>query len=117
MEEQWYFDGAGLRPFHVETLPRQNHSDAASHVGGLDSADGDHLFVTPRTPISAFRTRALLLGPALDLHDQSLCWKNRGACAAGACNRPTAVAAVHPNRPRHAWLHHGPAIEVNRPYL
>src|SRR2546430_8143058 len=108
MEEQWYFDGAGLRPFHVETLPRQNHSDASGHVGGLDSADGDHLLVTPRTPIFAFRTRAYFLGPALDLHDQSLCRKNRSRCAAGACKRRLAGRARLCRADESLWIKSAP---------
>jgi hypothetical protein len=54
----------------------EDPSDIAGDVGGLDSADGDYLFVASRSPISAFRARALVLGAASDLHDQPFRRKN-----------------------------------------
>ena len=77
---EWKNSGVSMRPvhdlFHVATLPGQNCADFAGDMGGLDSADGNHLFTAPRAPISAVRTRAFLLGAAFDLYDQSLCRKN-----------------------------------------
>src|SRR5205814_5391392 len=89
MEKQRHLNAPGSRPLHVATLPGQNSSDIAGDMGGLDSADGNHLFAPTRAPISAVRTRAFLLGAAFDLYDQSLCRKNRGRCAAGVvrCDR------------------------------
>src|SRR6266571_1478045 len=76
----WGFDGT-----LVDLLYR---SDAACHLGGLDSADGNHLFIASRAPIPAFWTRAFVLGLIADLYDQSLCRKNRSRCAARAiCRR------------------------------
>jgi hypothetical protein len=60
MEKQRRLNASGSRPLHVATLPGQNCTDVAGDMGGLDSADGDHLFTATRAPISAVRTRAFL---------------------------------------------------------
>src|SRR5437762_10778234 len=76
MEKQRYFAAAHPRRFHMETLPRQNHSDPASHVGGLDSADGDYLLPAACSAISSIRTGAHFFGVAPHLHDESVWRKN-----------------------------------------
>ena len=53
-------------------------------MGGLDTADGYHLFGASRAPISTFWTRAFVLGLIADLYDQSLCRKNRSGCTSRA---------------------------------
>src|ERR671918_1528300 len=84
MEKQRHFDAADSRSFHVGTLSGQDSSDIAGDLGGLDSADGAHLFVAARSPISPIRARALVLGFASDLYDQPVCRKDRSRCSAGA---------------------------------
>src|SRR5438309_21166 len=69
----WGFDGTLATAVHTGSLSREDYSNAAGDMGGLDSADGDHLFIAPRTPISALRACPFVLGPAFDLHDQPLC--------------------------------------------
>src|SRR6266513_804828 len=78
MEKQRNFDAADAGSLHLAALSRQNLSDTARDLGGLDSVDGDHLFAAARAPISTVRTRAFVLGLAPDLHDESLRRKSRG---------------------------------------
>jgi hypothetical protein len=73
MEEPRHLAAAFSRPFHMETLPRQNHSDVARYMGSLDSADGNYLFPAACSPISTFRAGAYFLGAASELHDESVC--------------------------------------------
>lgn len=58
MEEQRHLTPAHSRSFHMETLPRQNHSDIARRLDSLDSADGNSLFPAACPPISTFRAGA-----------------------------------------------------------
>src|SRR5205807_9810915 len=87
MEKQWDLSETLTATVHREPLSRQNYSDAACHLGGLDSADGNHLFIASHAPIPAFWTRAFVLGFIADLYDQSLCRTDRSRCAAGAICR------------------------------
>src|SRR5206468_10580640 len=81
------FHAAAPRPLHLAALSRQNFSDVARDLGGLDTPDGDHLFVAARAAISAVQPGAFVLGLAAHLHDESLCRQNRGRRASGAiCN-------------------------------
>ena len=65
------------RALSLGSLPRQNRADSFRDLGGLDSADGDHLFVAARVAISALQSRANFLGVAAHLHDEPLRGKNR----------------------------------------
>ena len=71
MEKQRHLAAANSRSFHVETLPRQNYSDIARHVGRLDSVDGNYLLAAARAPISTIWAGAHFLGVAPHLHDES----------------------------------------------
>ncbi len=82
VEKQRYFDASSARSLHLEALSRQDFPDVAGDLGGLDSVDGYHLFAPARTPVSAVRPRAFVLGPAADLHDEPLRRKNQSRCAA-----------------------------------
>ncbi len=73
MEEQWGLTATLATPVHTGSLSREDYSNAAGDMGGLDSADGDHLFIAASTPISTVRACAFVLGAAFDLHDQPLC--------------------------------------------
>src|SRR5204862_1766633 len=87
MEEQWSLTATFAPTVHGGSLSRQNYSDTAGDMGGLDSSDGDHLFIASRTPISAVRACAFILGFAFNLHDQPFCRKNRSGCSASASCR------------------------------
>src|SRR5215470_17699330 len=78
MEEQWDLDAAVAGSLHRSALSRQNFSDVARDLGGLDTLDGDHLFITARAAISGVQPGAFVLGLAAHLHDESLCRQNRG---------------------------------------
>ena len=77
---EWKNSGISLRPirdlFTWKHYRDKNHSDPASHVGGLDSADGDYLLPAACPAISSIRTGAHFLGVAPHLHDESVCRKN-----------------------------------------
>src|SRR5437762_8562150 len=83
MEEQWNFNTTNPRSFHLAALSRQNISNFARDLGGLDPVNGHHLFLAARIAISDVRTCAFLLGLAAHLHDQSFCRKSRGRRADG----------------------------------
>src|SRR6266480_7169640 len=71
MEKQRNLDAADAGSLHLAALSRQNLSDIARDLGGLDSVDGDYLFAAARAPISVVRTGAFVLGLAPDLHYES----------------------------------------------
>src|SRR5260370_32895899 len=82
MEKQWNFSKTLTATLHREALSRQNHSAASRHLGGLDSLDGNDLFIASCAPLPTFCTRAFVLWLIAAVYDQSLCWQHRSRCAA-----------------------------------
>src|SRR5436309_14921915 len=84
MEEQRDLARASAPVVHPGSLSGQNPSDIGRDMGGLDSADGDHLFVAPGRPVSAVRARPFVLGSASNLYDEPFCRKSCSGCTTGA---------------------------------
>src|ERR1044071_1427776 len=84
MEKQRRLASAGARSVYLETLSEQDHPDAARHLGGLDSGDGDYLFSAAGSSISFVRTGPFILGLVADLHDQSIRGEDRSGRAVSA---------------------------------
>src|SRR5438477_12434848 len=99
MEKQRNLDAADAGSLHLAALSRQNLSDIARDLGGLDPVNGNHLFAAARAAISVVRTGAFVLGLASDLHDESLRRKSRSRRADGIGDGER-VGAIDLNRPR-----------------
>ena len=58
---------------YLEPLSKQDHSNLAGNLGGLDSADGNDLFAPARVAVSTLQSRAHFLGPLAHLYDEQFC--------------------------------------------